>query len=92
MRTASGGLEVSGRLLTIQSAKLAPLATEAGSGGGHSQLLSGTITATAYVLPAAQGLTAGATPAAPGSSASVVSSTSATAGSPTAPATARVTP
>ena len=93
VRTASGGLEVSGRLLTIQSAKLAPVSgSETGSRKGGSQLLSGTITATAYVLPAAQGLTAGATPASPGSSASAASSGASGASSPTAPAIARVTP
>ena len=94
VRTASGGLQVSGRLLTIQSAKLAPITNlaPAGTGKGGAQLLSGTITATAYVLPAAQGLTSGATSAAPGSSAAPASSTSSGASSPTAPAIARVTP
>ena len=94
VRTASGGLQVSGRLLTIQSAKLAPITNlaPAGTGKGGAQLLSGTITATAYVLPAAQGLTGGATSAAPGSSAAPASSTSSGASSPTAPALARVTP
>jgi hypothetical protein len=61
----SGGLQVSGRLLTIQSVKLAP---EAGSGSeeqGSSDRLTGTITATAYVLPASQGLTGGATASSP---------------------------
>jgi Tfp pilus assembly protein PilO len=95
VRTASGGLEVSGRLLTIQSAKLAPV-TDAEAGKSGSELLSGTITATAYVLPATQGLTGGATPASPAglgtSSASPVSSTSSGGSSPTAPAIARVTP
>ncbi|HYM44591.1 MAG TPA: hypothetical protein VES65_00305 [Solirubrobacteraceae bacterium] len=70
LRTASGGLQVSGRLLTIQSVKLAPTS---GSGGvvgssgrsGGSEQLSGTITATAYVLPAGQSLTGGATAAGP---------------------------
>jgi Tfp pilus assembly protein PilO len=95
VRTASGGLEVSGRLLTIQSARLAPVTTaEAGKSG--AELLSGTITATAYVLPATQGLTGGSTPASPAgigaSSASPVSSSSPGASSPTAPAIARVTP
>ncbi|MFI4985347.1 MAG: hypothetical protein ACHP93_00960 [Solirubrobacterales bacterium] len=98
VRTASGDLQVSGRLLTIQSAKLAPatsVGAGAGSGKGGGQELSGTITATAYVLPAAQGLTGSATPASPsggaGSSTSVVSSKSG-ASSPTAPAIARVAP
>jgi Tfp pilus assembly protein PilO len=63
LRTSSGGLVVSGRLLTIQSVKLAP---EASAGAqGQSGRLTGTITATAYVLPASQGLTGGATATSP---------------------------
>jgi Tfp pilus assembly protein PilO len=72
---ASGALEVNGRLLTIQGVRLAPAGvgscTEAAANAGK---LTGSITATAYVLPASQGLTgtggaasaagAGATPAA----------------------------
>jgi hypothetical protein len=97
VRTASGGLQVSGRLLTIQSAKLAPATTGgAAAGKGSAEQLTGTITATAYVLPAAQGLTGGATAASPsassGSSASVSSASTAGASSPTAPAIARVGP
>jgi hypothetical protein len=93
-RTASGGLQVSGRLLTIQSAKLAPATkgNESGTQKARSGLLSGTITATAYVLPASQGLTGGATPGSPGSSAGSLPSSSLGASSPTAPALARVTP
>lgn len=89
VRTASGGLQVNGRLLTIQSAKLAPAVTGPGTG---SSTLTGTITATAYVLPAAQGLTGGATPASPsgGGSATTVASSPSAASSPTAPAIARV--
>jgi hypothetical protein len=99
VRTASGGLQVSGRLLTIQSAKLAPLIAPSagqGSGNGGAAELTGTITATAYVLPAAQGLTGGATPAAPagagGSSTGPVPSSGTGPSSPAAPAIARVTP
>jgi Tfp pilus assembly protein PilO len=62
LRTSSGDLRVSGRLLTIQSVKLAP---ESSSEKGSSGRLMGTITATAYVLPASQGLTGGATAASP---------------------------
>jgi hypothetical protein len=93
-RTASGGLQVTGRLLTIQSAKLAPATkgNESGTQKARSGLLSGTITATAYVLPASQGLTGGATPGSPGSSAGSLPSSSLGASSPTAPALARVTP
>lgn len=62
VRTSKGGLQVSGRLLTLQAVKLEP--AEAGE-AASSNKLTGTITATAYVLPAGQGLTAGATSAAP---------------------------
>ena len=59
---------VSGRLLTVQSVKLAP-STNSGSastGSGNSkEQLAASITATAYVLPAGQSLTGGATPAGP---------------------------
>ena len=64
LRTTSGDLQVSGRLLTIQSVKLAP-ASSTGSEQGSSGRLTGTITATAYVLPASQGLTGGATATSP---------------------------
>jgi hypothetical protein len=95
--TSSGGLVVSGRLLTIQSVKLAPGSGGTGqaSGGGHSEQLTGSISATAYVLPAAQGLTAGAGTSAPAGVASPSATASAGASgqtSPTPPAIARVTP
>jgi hypothetical protein len=92
LRKTSGGLQVSGRLLTIQSIKLTPLvsgATETSKGA--TSTLNGTITATAYVLPASQGLTGGATAASPAASTATVSTTRAPS-SPTAPAIARVTP
>lgn len=84
--TGSGGLQVSGRLLTIQSVKLAPEAAEK----GKAEKLTGTITATAYVLPASQGLTGGATATSPTGASAPASSSAAS--SPTAPAVARVTP
>ncbi len=106
IRTSSGGLKVSGRLLTIQSTKLAPVAgagaaqasasaQASGSGKAASTAaaptqLTGTVTATAYVLPASQGLTGGATPASPTGAASI--SIPAAPHSPTAPAIVRVTP
>jgi hypothetical protein len=98
VRTAAGGLLVNGRLLTIQSVKLSPStsASEKTAGKGGSEQLSGNVTATAYVLPASQGLTAGATTSAPAGAASTPSatpaSTTAPSSSPTAPAIARVTP
>ena len=96
VRTASGGLQVSGRLLTIQGAKLAPapVAGQTGSSKGATEQLTGTITATAYVLPAAQGLTGGATSASPSSvgSSTTIPAHASGVSSPTAPAIARVAP
>jgi hypothetical protein len=85
-RTPGGVLRISGRLLTVQGVKLA----QSGNNGRevHAGELSGTITAAAYVLPASQGLTAGATPTGPAGA----TSTSSPATSPTTPAVATVTP
>lgn len=92
-RTTSGGLQVSGRLLTIQSTKLAPLTSgTSASGAQASEQLTGTITATAYVLPASQGLTGGATASSPAGASTAPVSSAGPAGSPSAPAVARVTP
>jgi len=89
VRTESGHLTVSGRLLTIQSIKLSP-------GAVDTEQLTGTITATAYVLPPTQGLTAGATTGAPAgatpAAAAAPASTTASSSSATAPAVAKVTP
>jgi hypothetical protein len=94
----SKGVRVSGRLLTIQSVKLAP-ATGSGAGGSAqgagskqgSEQLSGTIAATAYVLPAGQTLTGGASAAGPAGTATQTASTGASS-SPNPTAVARVTP
>lgn len=59
--TSSGKVKVSGRLLTIDGVTL----QAATSGETAAGQLSGTVTATAYVLPAGETTTAGATPAAP---------------------------
>lgn len=91
-RTSSGALKVSGRLLTIQSVKLAPVVTNTGPGKKAKSTLSGTITATAYQLPAGQNVTGGATPTSPTGASTPASSTTGAASSPTAPAIARVTP
>jgi len=88
VRTASGGLQVSGRLLTIQSAKLAPVPS---SGTKPSGRLTGTVTATAYVLGGGQSVAGGATASSP-NGASTPASTPASGSSPAAPAVARVTP
>jgi hypothetical protein len=86
-RTTSGGLQVSGRLLTIQGVKLspAPVTTTTATGPASSERLTGTITATAYVLPATQSLTAGATAASP-TAAATTASTSTSSSSTSAPA------
>jgi Tfp pilus assembly protein PilO len=94
IRTASGGLQVSGRLLTIQSVKLAPGSSPGaaqGSGTGAGQL-TGTVTATAYVLPSTQGLTGAATATSPTGAQTPAASTSPAPSSPTPPAIARVSP
>jgi hypothetical protein len=87
------GVEISGRLLTIQSANLTGGGQEAkgGAEGKKSGELTGQITATAYVLPASQGLTAGATPAGPAGAAGGSQPASSTGGSSPTP-TAEVRP
>ena len=91
-RSASGALSVNGRLLTIQSIKLAPVSSgDSATGSGASERLSGTITATAYVLPSGQTLTGGGTPAGPTGTATQAASTGTTS-SATAPAVVQVTP
>jgi type II secretion system (T2SS) protein M len=90
--TPGGQLNVRGRLLTVQSVKLAPSGTSTGKPSSSTkQTLTGTITASAYVLPAGSGLTAGATPTGPTAAAGATPATS-TPTSTTAPAVARVTP
>lgn len=89
--TPTGQLQVSGRLLTIQSVKLSPADSSASADGkSASDKLTGTITASAYVLPASEPLTATAT--SPTGSATPASSTGAAASSPTAPAIVSVNP
>ncbi len=89
-RTPTRALRVSGRLLTIQSVKLAPAAGSTPEPGKPANTsLTGTITATAYVLPAGQGL---ANAPAPSTGTSPASSTTGASGSPTAPAIVRVGP
>jgi Tfp pilus assembly protein PilO len=89
--SASGNLQVSGRLLTIQSVKLAP------GGGGETSgsavgKLTGSITATAYVLPASQGLTGVGSGASAASSGATPASSTSSASSANAPAIVRVNP
>lgn len=86
--TTDGELRVNGRLLTVQSVKLAPV-TSTGP-GSHSGELAGTISATAYVLPASQGLTGSATPSSPTGGSSTPASTPAASSTSSAPAPAIV--
>jgi Tfp pilus assembly protein PilO len=89
---ASGDIEVSGRLLTIRSVALTPSAASSSTTGASPvSNLSGSITASAYVLPSGQGLTGSATPASPTGGASVASST-ASSSSPVSPAIVKVNP
>ncbi len=65
--TSSGPLQVSGRLLTVDSVTLAPNTSEAASTSNKSKSseLTGTITATAYVLPAGSSELGGASASGP---------------------------
>jgi Tfp pilus assembly protein PilO len=94
VRTSAGGLRISGRLLTVSAIKLAPASTGGtASSGTPAEQVTGTITATAYVLPASQGLTAGATASSPvAATPSKAAPSAATPSSPTTPAVARVSP
>jgi Tfp pilus assembly protein PilO len=89
--TTSGDLQISGRLLTIQSVKLAPVSNSADSKQNASEL-TGTVTATAYVLPVSQRLTGATGAAAPTGTAASPASSAATASSPTSPAIVRINP
>jgi hypothetical protein len=69
-RTTAGQVQVSGRLLTVQSVQLTPNASSgsgSSSSGKSKEELTGSISATAYVLPAGQSVTGGATAAGPAS-------------------------
>jgi hypothetical protein len=79
LRGPKGNVRVSGRLLTIQGVKLAPLGTAAAGSQSKNLKLTGTITAVAYVLPGTQGVTGGATPSSPSGSTSSAGSSSSSA-------------
>ncbi len=90
-RNTAGQLTVSGRLLTIQGADITIQNSGSGSstgGSGSSGALTATITATAYVLPASQGLTGGATAAGP----SATTTSAASSAAPTTAAVVKATP
>ncbi len=88
-RTNTGDIVVSGRLLTIQGADIT-VENQASTGSSSSSggvPLTATITATAYVLPASDALTGGASAIGPSAASSSSSSSS-----PATPAVIRVTP
>jgi hypothetical protein len=94
VQTSSGALHVNGRLLTIDSVSLAPSsggASAAASNKSKSPRLTGTISATAYVLPAGATPLGGATPSSPAGVATAASSTSSS-GSAVTPAVVKATP
>jgi hypothetical protein len=92
LRTSATGLRVSGRLLTVQSVKLGPAtSSSAASSKSTTEQLSGTITATAYVLPAGQTIAGGATSSGPAGTVTQTASTGASS-SPNPPATVQVNP
>lgn len=84
-----GSVKVNGRLLSIQGVSLDSGTTASAASGGGG--LKATVTATAYVLPAGQTLTSGASSAAP-SGATQASSTGSSTGSPATPAIVRPLP
>jgi hypothetical protein len=94
VQTSSGALHVNGRLLTIDSVSLAP-SSDSGSASASSKSksprLTGTISATAYVLPAGATPLGGATPSSPAGAATPTSSTSSS-GSAVTPAVVKATP
>jgi hypothetical protein len=100
VRTNAGGLAVSGRLLTIQGVTITPESggsagnKTAGGSGASSGALSATVTATAYVLPATQGLTGGATASGPGAAGATTTAGagSSAAGTPATAAVVKATP
>jgi Tfp pilus assembly protein PilO len=86
-----GSVKVNGRLLSIQGISLDSGASTAtgGSGGGE---LKATVTATAYVLPAGQTLTSGASGAAPSGATQASSAGSSTGSAAATPAIVRPLP
>ncbi len=82
---SAGNIEVSGRLLTIRSVSLSP-------GASAGSELTGSITATAYVLPAGEGLTGATSAASPSASGPSPAASTAAASSPTSPAVVKVNP
>jgi hypothetical protein len=95
VQTSSGALHVNGRLLTIDSVSLAPSSSGASisaSSKSKSPQLTGTITATAYILPAGATPLGGATPSSPAGAAATPASSTSSSGSAVTPAVVKATP
>jgi hypothetical protein len=98
VQTPSGALRVKGRLLTIDGVSLTPEAIQAASSkgsAGKAPQLTGTVTATAYVLPTGQSALGGATASGPAGGASPASSAGSggsTSSGGVTPAVVRATP
>jgi hypothetical protein len=98
VQTPSGALHVNGRLLTIDSVSLAPSNGAQGSSGSSqskSTQLTGTIDATAYVLPTGQSSLGGATstgPTAATAGATTTTASTPSTGSTVAPAVVKANP
>jgi hypothetical protein len=96
--TSSGPLQVSGRLLTINSVSLTPnTAQNTSEAGGSSKKskspeLTGTVSATAYVLPAGESALGGATAAGPAGAQPASSNTSSGSGGAPTAAVVKVNP
>jgi Tfp pilus assembly protein PilO len=90
----SGSLHVKGRLLTINSVSLTPDVSETQSSPAGSSSkpvkLTGSITATAYVLPTGQSALAGATPSGPTGAGTASAASAPSSASTPAPAAAVV--
>ncbi|HEX4115836.1 MAG TPA: type II secretion system protein GspM [Solirubrobacteraceae bacterium] len=94
VQTSAGALHVNGRLLTIDSVSLAPSSSggsTTSSSKSKAPRLTGTISATAYVLPAGATPLGGATPSSPAGAATTASATSSS-GSAVTPAVVKATP
>jgi hypothetical protein len=89
-KVTSSGVQVSGRLLTIEGVTFAQGAKAITEEKGSKERLTATVTASAYVLPPGQSSTGGGSPSTP--SPSTPSPASSSSSSPTTPAVARVTP
>lgn len=90
VQVVNGQVVVTGRLITIDNVefKVPPVAGSAGSGG--SPTVSATVSATVYLAPESQGVTAGATPSGPAGTSSAAAPVSGSSSASSAPSAAVV--